>query len=428
MFKQDLFESDLAVSEASSADAAGQAVLGKIKGQFFVPNGVSRNKRYYPKSLWEKQLSKPELKRRISEKRMFGTISHDQPLDDKALLDGKVSHIITSLWIDDAGRGMGEAIILNTDAGRVLNTVLRAGGKLFVSSRATGGFDGEKNGVPVVDEDNYSLSTFDVVMDPGFLEANPSLAESLTKLFHSFETKNEGGEHMDMVTEKLIRDNESQAKDITALSEAQKSLDAQVKVLEAEKAKLLADLAKSETVVAQLATYKELGSAEEIEQAFELSKTKMAAFETENTALKAQVESFKDIGSVDEMKQVIEVAEAQKAALAAYEALGTVEEIEKVITFAETIMDSRDSEKKAKEIEDLATELGVDKKVIESVHGKMPSDEIKTFVAGIKNVATWQDPDKKPAEVPTAKKGEGRARSIIEGFRKPLPAKTKDAK
>jgi len=435
MFSQDFFESNLSVVDEATPAVDGVAILGKIKGQFFVPNGTSRNNRFYPKSLWEKQLAKQELKKRLRGRRMFGTISHDQPLDDQALLAGKISHIVTELYIDSQGRGMGEAVILNTEAGRVLNTVLRAGGKLFVSSRATGKFEGEHKGVPMVDENTYSLTTFDVVMDPGFLEANPQIAESLVKIFDNHQTQDNDGEY-DMLNEKLIAENVTLKTDVALMSEARKAAEGKVSVLEAEKAATSTKIAQLEAAVSELKKYQDIGSVEEIEKVLDLSKTKMETVEKENTRLSGVVAEYKELGSPDEVQKVIEVAQGFREELDAFKALGTIEQLSKVLDFAESIMDERDSEKTAKEVAELAKELGVDKSVIETVHGKMSVDEIKTFVGGIKTAGGWAPPaegelktegDETPASKGFQRSKEvGRATSIMEGLYKKAPVvKTK---
>lgn len=165
----------------------GKVVIGRVTGQFFVPGGTSRNERYYSENLWEKVLSNNDVLSRMNERKMFGTIGHDEePVSEKQLRNGEVSHIVTKLWIDNdpssgKKRGMGEALILGTTAGQNLNIYLRAGSRLNTSSRASGKFLENKthNNVPVVDEDSFLFETFDFVLDPGFLEANPSLVEKL---------------------------------------------------------------------------------------------------------------------------------------------------------------------------------------------------------------------------------------------------------
>lgn len=181
---------DWVVEELTDADRAsgidGKYVIGRVKGQFFVPDGESRNGRFYPESLWNRVVGNDSVKNKLSERKMFGTIGHDEePVSEQQLRRGEVSHIITKLWIepDSNGRkrGMGEALILNTDAGRNLNVYLRAGSRLNTSSRASGKYleGAEKNGIPVVDENAYVFETFDFVLDPGFLEARPDLVEQM---------------------------------------------------------------------------------------------------------------------------------------------------------------------------------------------------------------------------------------------------------
>ena len=179
-FQGDIFESELkfTIDEAND-EVDGKHVLAKLKGNFFVPNGMRRNKRFYQSEVWNRQLSKADIKTKISERRMLGTISHEQPINDQAILEGKVSHTISKLEIREGKQGYGEALILNTPAGQILNTLARAGVKLFTSSRANGTYKGEIQGAPAVNPDTYQLEGFDFVLDPGFLQASPKLAESL---------------------------------------------------------------------------------------------------------------------------------------------------------------------------------------------------------------------------------------------------------
>ena len=178
----DSFSEFKPILEEAKGNVAGKGILGKLKGTFFVLDGESRNKRFYSKSLWEKVVHDPTVHEKLEKRRMFGTISHEQPINDEALLGGKLSHIVTSLYIDDK-KGIGEAIILDTEAGRILNSCLRANAGIYVSSRARGELIGNtENGIPKVNPDNYQLETFDIVLDPGFLAANPTISESLKKL------------------------------------------------------------------------------------------------------------------------------------------------------------------------------------------------------------------------------------------------------
>jgi hypothetical protein len=159
----------------------GKYIIGMVEGQFFKPDGMSRNRRWYPKSLWEKALNSADVKNRFDSSTMFGEIGHsDGPVEDNTLRTGCASHFVDKLWIDEKGRGMGRAYILNTPTGQLLKTYLGAGCKLKVSTRGEGLYkEGETyEGCPVVDDDSYELQTADFVINPGFLETSATLKET----------------------------------------------------------------------------------------------------------------------------------------------------------------------------------------------------------------------------------------------------------
>jgi hypothetical protein len=154
-------------------------VLARVVGPFFAIDGRSQNNRYYSKQLWERVIKDDGVKDRLRRKKVFGTIGHDQDIDDKALREGKVSHVLSKMWIDEPSQvGMGEVYVLNTDTGRRLNTYLRAGAELPVSSRAYGKYRGKTgDGAQIVDEGSYKFETFDFVQLPGIAHAVPKLVE-----------------------------------------------------------------------------------------------------------------------------------------------------------------------------------------------------------------------------------------------------------
>jgi len=157
----------------------GTYVIGRAVGPFFTVNGTSKNKRYYSKEAWERALGKCQPK--IDAGMMFGTIGHEQPLNDQALLEGKASHRISRLWIDSLPNGdeigKGEVLILNTEAGRNLKTYLGSGSRFPVSSRADGKYKGYIGGCLNVDPNSFVIDGFDFVQSPGLIFAVPSLVE-----------------------------------------------------------------------------------------------------------------------------------------------------------------------------------------------------------------------------------------------------------
>lgn len=151
-------------------------VLAVLEGPYFVPDGYSQNKRFYPRKLWEKVVS--EVRDDLKLRGRLGTLEH--PKSEGEDHPKHVSHILKDLWIR-GNVGYGKSYILNTPMGSLVHTLATATDeegvpliKLFVSSRAYGNFIGkDEHGNDIVDPDNYLFQTFDIVFDPGFVEAAP---------------------------------------------------------------------------------------------------------------------------------------------------------------------------------------------------------------------------------------------------------------
>ena len=139
----------------------------------------SRNHRLYEEDHWETQFENQNLLDRVNTRRMLGTIGHyDKKVDDEDLAKGFVSHIVTKLEIrEDEKHGRylwGRLEIINTEAGRRLKEYYDNDIPLFVSSRGVGKLiDVPGRDYKVVDKYKYYCETFDVVKEPGFLEAQP---------------------------------------------------------------------------------------------------------------------------------------------------------------------------------------------------------------------------------------------------------------
>ena len=139
----------------------------------------SRNHRLYEEDHWETQFENQNLLDRVNTRRMLGTIGHyDKKVDDEDLAKGFVSHIVTKLEIrEDEKHGRylwGRLEIINTEAGRRLKEYYDNDIPLFVSSRGGGKLiDVPGKDYKLVDKYRYYCETFDVVKEPGFLEAQP---------------------------------------------------------------------------------------------------------------------------------------------------------------------------------------------------------------------------------------------------------------
>ena len=246
------------LNESSNKSVAdGRNILAVVQGVFFVPDGVSRNERYYPKVFWETIIGHPDLRRRLDDKVMFGCIGHeDRGITESDITDGKVSHIVTKLWIDEETKmGMGEAYILGTPAGRNLYVVMKAGSRIKVSSRASGDYKSNETheGMPIVDENSYYLETFDFVLNPGFTETNPLIKENIKKIkedMRRLEMEFTQKIYEDLRTEKnSLNEEVMKLREEKAISEAKaKQLDEEVIKKNAEIASLTEKLAKAEEV------------------------------------------------------------------------------------------------------------------------------------------------------------------------------------
>lgn len=401
-FYRDEFCPEISFQVNESSEVDGEHILAKISGQFFVPNGKSRNGRYYTEKLWQKVINNSTIRSLLEDRRMFGTISHDQEIDDKALLDGKLSHIVTKLDIqpgkDGKIVGFGEALVLNTPAGRILNTVVRANSKLFVSSRAFGRHQGMVDGVPKVDEDTYDFRTFDFVLEPGFLEANPKLAESYDKLVNETGDKTMGEVNKQLVDNLVSENKELKAELSNALSELERYKNDNISISE--------ENAHIKDQVKALEEYKALGEVSAIVEELEGLKTKLAEAVFASNELQAVVEEYKALGEVKEIDEVfnifaesksklIELTEAKTVPEAlvmiekaidlatdmikSYTELGSVEEIKKLVDKHEQMNKEVEEAKRVEKIRVLAESLEVSEDLVTKVYDKMSEEEIKEF-------------------------------------------------
>lgn len=140
-----------------AADAAVKHV--KFRGKFQEAEAVNKNKRSYPKNVLEENVKR--LKETMEAGGLIGELDH--PTDSILHFD-KASHKITKLWWEGNSL-MGEGIILNTPAGKILRALINDDVRIGVSSRGVGNGKVNENGILVIGE-SYKLITFDVVADP----------------------------------------------------------------------------------------------------------------------------------------------------------------------------------------------------------------------------------------------------------------------
>ena len=143
----------------------------KIRGIFQRADEANNNNRIYPQRVLEGQVK--ALTEAISERRLVGELDH--PTYDMVKLSN-ASHLITGLRLEGK-EVIGEAEILPTPAGKVVEGLIKGGVKIGISSRGMGTLSEGRNGSKTVNED-FRLVTFDIVADPSTRGAYPALSES----------------------------------------------------------------------------------------------------------------------------------------------------------------------------------------------------------------------------------------------------------
>lgn len=134
-----------------------------MKG-IFIQGGVKNaNERVYPVSEIESAVN--TLNEQITTGySVLGEVDH--PDDLKINLD-RVSHMITSMWMDGPN-GFGKLKILPTPMGHLVKTMLESGVKLGVSSRGSGNVSDTDGRVS-----DFEIVTVDIVAQPSAPNAYP---------------------------------------------------------------------------------------------------------------------------------------------------------------------------------------------------------------------------------------------------------------
>jgi hypothetical protein len=163
----------------SSDDGNGKSLY--MKG-IFIQGGVKNaNERVYPVSEIESAVN--TLNEQITGGySVLGEVDH--PDDLKINLD-RVSHMITSMWMDGAN-GFGKLKILPTPMGQLVTTMLQSGVKLGVSSRGSGNVNDMDGRVS-----DFEIVTVDIVAQPSAPNAYPkAIYEGMMNMRHGHKLLN----------------------------------------------------------------------------------------------------------------------------------------------------------------------------------------------------------------------------------------------
>lgn len=137
----------------------------RIEGIFMQGDTKNRNGRIYPNYILENEVNR-YIKEYVDESRAVGELGHPQ---GPTINPDRISHLITEIR-KDGSNWLGKARILESQPhGKMVRGLLDDGVKLGVSSRGIGSLK-ECDGVNEV-QDDFMLSTVDIVMDPSAPDA-----------------------------------------------------------------------------------------------------------------------------------------------------------------------------------------------------------------------------------------------------------------
>lgn len=434
---------------AETSEVDGKYILARASGPAFFPNTTSRNNVFYPKEAWENAIADEEFQHRLKNRLVFGTIGHDPEITDNEVRKGEFSHIVTKVWIGEDDIGYAEYLVLNTEPGRILNTLLRAGVGISVSTKGYGTtIETSDKDTEMVDPDNFSFDRIDFVIDPGYLQAKPELKESKntenTNYNRNEQKMDKTIDILENATKRLEESNKSLQTEITeskvALSKANAALDSYralgsvQQVAEAmsqlDKYRLLGtprkikeDLDQAEEVIglledqvqdltatidqlkadepattevtededtSELDAYRELGTVEEIKACLERAE-ELLAEEPKEEEIEEDDEDeapLSDIGSPEEIRALVQEAEEADSLLQQYQELGSVEELKEMCARLE---EYSELEKEAS-AEDLAEEYDVASEVVKKLQDKgLSDDEIKDILDSMQNTVQGEE-------------------------------------
>ena len=347
-------DATMVVKDCSSINESGDTslidgvdIIGMVEGQFFQPDGMSRNKRWYPRSLWENVLASADVKNRLLNHTMFGEIGHsDGPVTDNTLRSGEASHIITDLWIDEKGRGMGRAYILGTETGRRLKIYLGAKAKLKVSTRGEGVYlDGETHdGCPIIDPTSYELQTVDFVLNPGFMETSAKLTaqresveETPKKVNEAAHASKEGEKIMTLDMETYVQELKEELKSLKAEN---KSLSEELKTKEKELLeKTFTESAEIKKINEAYAPFKKMNvSAKTLNETLQRSQKSLQKANETNKKLTEELKAFKDkCGSIEQLDEAMKLSENALNTISEYKELGSVADLKELMKQTEAL-------------------------------------------------------------------------------------------
>jgi len=147
-------------------EASGKKNL-YIEGVFMQGDIKNRNGRMYPADVLEKEVKRYN-EQYIEKNRAYGELGHPQ---GPTINLERVSHMITKLERDGSNFVGKAKIMTETPYGKIVESLIKDGGQVGVSSRGMGSVKPSRDGTGVVQSDFYLATAADIVADPSAPDA-----------------------------------------------------------------------------------------------------------------------------------------------------------------------------------------------------------------------------------------------------------------
>lgn len=135
-----------------------------VSGIFAQAETLNRNKRIYPKEILEREILN-HVNEKVAQRSGYGELNHPQHFQ---VNPDRISHRITELRFD-GNDVYGKANILDNNCGKILESIIKDGGKFGMSTRAVGTVKRNSKGLNEVQQD-LRLSCIDAVIDPSGID------------------------------------------------------------------------------------------------------------------------------------------------------------------------------------------------------------------------------------------------------------------
>lgn len=168
MAKAQIIESFITQGQILEQESKNDAILCRAKYQICSIGEKNRNNRVYEKGVWDKVLADQDILDKLKNKSLFFHAEHPTTTQSNT---EKVAGVVTNLTLNEEEKKVYATMeVLDTPYGRIVDTLLRAGCGIGVSTRADGELeetlDEAGNKFQRVVPESYRFVTIDFTADP----------------------------------------------------------------------------------------------------------------------------------------------------------------------------------------------------------------------------------------------------------------------